>query len=159
MCRREGITCRGVFFFFWSDFRQSSFFGKFQSFSRVMTRPVVSQSRGSSRVNRLQNLLGRVGSTGFTISRVGSGPKALKSRGSGRVKRLQNLAGRVRSGQEVFKISRVGSGHDPRDTGHFAGQAIMTRELFWAEPRVQPADLAGGSAFFKLTGESHVDAV
>ena len=35
----------------------------------------------------------------------------------------------------------------------------MTRELFWAEPRVKPADLAGGSAFFKLTAESHVDAV
>ena len=82
-----------------------------------------------------------------------------KSRGSGRVKMLQNLAGRVGSGQEVFNISRVGSGHDPRDTGHFASQAIMTRELFWADPRVQPADLAGGSAFFKLTGESHVDAV
>ena len=35
----------------------------------------------------------------------------------------------------------------------------MTRELFWADPRVQPADLADGSAFFKLAGESHVDAV
>ena len=35
----------------------------------------------------------------------------------------------------------------------------MTRELFWADPRVKPADLDGGSAFFKLAAESHVDAV
>ena len=124
-----------------------------------MTRPAgwvkgVSKSRGS----------GRVGSSRFKIARVGSGrvKRFSKSRGSGRVGSkgaLQNLAGRVGSGQEVFKISRVGSGPDPRDTGHFAGQAIMTRELCWADPRVKPADLAGGSAFFKLTDESHVDAV
>ena len=68
---------------------------------------------------------------------------------------FQNLAGRVESGQEVFKISRAGFGHDPRDTDHFAGQAMMTRELFWADPRVKPADVARGSAFFKLTAESH----
>ena len=130
--------------------------GKKQGFSRVMTRPAgrvqgVSKSRGS----------GRVGSLRFITSRVGSGQEVSKiSRvGSGRVKRLQNLAGRVGSGQEVFKILRVGSGHDPRDTGHFADQAVMTRELFWADPRVKPADLAGGSAFFKLTAESHIDAV
>ena len=106
---------------------------------------------GSGRVITFQNLMGRVGSGQevFKISRVGSG----------RVKRLQNLAGRVGSGQEVFKISRVGSGHDPRKTSHFAGQAIMTREVVWADPRVKPADLAGGSAFLKLTAESHVDAV
>ena len=106
---------------------------------------------GSGRVITFENLTGRVGSgqEDFKISRVGSG----------RVKRLQHLAGRVGSGQEVFKISRVGSSLDPRDTGHFAGQAIMTRELLWADPRVKPADLAGGSAIFKLTAESHVDAV
>ena len=34
----------------------------------------------------------------------------------------------------------------------------MTRELFQADPRVKPADLAGGSAFFKLAAESHIDA-
>ena len=81
------------------------------------------------------------------------------TRGSGPVGSLRFKISRgwVGSGQEVFKISRVGSGHDPRDTGHFAGQAIMTRELFWADPRVKPADLAGGSAFFKLTAESHID--
>ena len=113
-----------------------------------------------------QNIAGRVGSGHYVLKshgsgRVGSGQDFLKfSRvGSGRVKRLQNPAGRVGSGREVFKISRVGSGHDPRDTGHFAGQAIMTRELIWAHPRVKPAYLAGGSAFFKLTAESHVDAV
>ena len=31
----------------------------------------------------------------------------------------------------------------------------MTRELFWADPRVKPADLARGSTFFKITAESH----
>ena len=82
---------------------------------------------GSGRVNRLQNLAGRVGS-----GRVGSG----------RVKRFRNLAG------------RVGLGHDPRDTGH-SGQAIMTRELCSADPRVKPVDLARGSALFKLTAEGH----
>ena len=35
----------------------------------------------------------------------------------------------------------------------------MTRELFWADPRVKPADLAGGFALFKLTAERHIDAV
>ena len=109
---------------------------------------------------------GRVGSSRFKISRVGSGrvKRFSKSRGSGRVgsrgfKISRVGSGRVGSGQEVFKISRVGSGPDRRDTGHFAGQAKMTRELFWADPRVKPADLAGGSAFFKLTAEGHVDAV
>ena len=138
---------------------------KYQGFSRVMTRPAgrvkeVSKSRGSGRVGSLRFKIsrvgsGRVGSRSFLnlAGRVGSGRVASRgfkiSRvGSGRVKRFQNLVGRVGSGQEVFQISRVGSGHDPRDTGHFAGQAKMTRELFWANPRVKPADLARGSAFF-----------
>ena len=83
-----------------------------------MTRPAgrvngVSESRGSGRVGSDQEVSksrgsGRVGSIGFKISWVGSG----------RVKRFQNLAGRVGLGQEVFKFSRVGSGHDPRDTDH-----------------------------------------
>ena len=34
----------------------------------------------------------------------------------------------------------------------------MTRELFSADPRVKPADLARGSAFFKLTAEGHCRA-
>ena len=122
-----------------------------------MTRPAdrfkrVSKSRGS----------GRVGSLRFKISRVGSGPvkRFSKSRGSGRVgsrgfKISRVGSGRVGSGQEVFKISRVGSGHDPQDTGHFAGQAIMTRELFWTDLRVKPAYLARGSTAFKLTAENH----
>ena len=66
---------------------------------------------------------GRVGSTGFKISRVGSGRVGsigfkISRVGSGRAKKFQNLAGRVGLSQEVFKNSRVGSGHDPRDTGH-----------------------------------------
>ena len=68
---------------------------------------------------------------------------------------FKKLAGRVGSGQEVFKISRVGSGHDSLDTGHFAGRAIMTSELLWADPRVKPADLARGSAYLKPTAASH----
>ena len=31
----------------------------------------------------------------------------------------------------------------------------MTREMFSADPRVKPADLARGSAIFKLTAEDH----
>ena len=65
---------------------------------RVGPGQEVSKSRGSD----------LVGSIGVTPSRVGSGQEVSQSRGSGR----------VGSGQEVFKISRVGSGHDPRDTGH-----------------------------------------
>ena len=86
----------------------------------------VSKSRGSGRVK-----------LHFKISpgRVGSGQEVSKSRGSGLVGSIgfKNLAGqvglgqevsksrgsgRVGSGQEVFKTTRVGSGHDPRDTGH-----------------------------------------
>jgi len=68
---------------------------------------------GSGRVGSgsVQNLTDRVRSgrvKGFQISRVGSG----------RVKSFSNLTGRVGSGQEVMKSSRVGSGHDPRETGH-----------------------------------------
>ena len=70
----------------------------FAGLSRVLTRPAGRV--GSGRVITFKNLTGS--------GRVGSG----------RVKRFQNLAGRVGSGQEVFKISRVGSVHDPRDTGH-----------------------------------------
>ena len=114
-----------------------------------------------------QNLAGRVvsgqeASKSRGSDRVRSGQEFSKSRGSGRVGSGRVGSGRVGSGRvgsRVFKISRVGSSHDPRDTGHFAGQAIMTRRLFWADPRVKPADLASGSAFFKLTAESHIDAV
>ena len=144
-----------------------------QGFSRVTTRPAgrvkgVSKYRGS----------GRVGLLGFEISWVGPGrvgsrrvKRLSKSCGSGqvesrdfkisrvgscRINRFQSLAVRVGSGQEVVKISRVGSGHDLRDTKHFAGQAIMTRELFWADPGVKPTYLARRSAFYKLTAESHL---
>ena len=34
----------------------------------------------------------------------------------------------------------------------------MTRELFSADLRFKPADLASGSAFFKLTAEGHCRA-
>ena len=91
---------------------------------------------GSGRVKTFQNVTGRsgrVGSRGFKISRVESGRvssvqniagRARSGRArsgrvrSGRVKRFQNLTSRVGSGQEAFKISRVRSGYNPRDTGH-----------------------------------------
>ena len=113
-----------------------------------MTRP------GSGRVGSLRlkyHGSGRVGSRGSKISRVGSGRvrRSSKSRGSGRF------------GSKGFKIFRVGSGRVKRfsksrgsgrvmtrEYGSLAGQAIMTRELFAADPRVEPADLACGFAFF-----------
>ena len=66
---------------------------------------------GSVRVKRASHLAGRVRSgQGFFEShgwgRVGS--RIFKSHGSGR----------VGSGEETMKSSRVGSGHDPRKTGH-----------------------------------------
>ena len=88
----------------------------------------VPKSRGSGRVRSSRFEISRIGPRGFKISRVGSGRvnrlQNLAGRvgsgrvGSGRVKRFKNLAHRVGSGQEVFKISRVGTGHDPRDSGH-----------------------------------------
>ena len=59
--------------------------------------------------------------------------------GEGRVKNFSNLTGRVRSGQEVIKSSRVGSGHDPVRNGSPAGRASMTRKLVFADSRVGPA--------------------
>ena len=96
-----------------------------------------------------------VGSRGFQnlAGRVGSGHYALKSHGPSRVKRFQNLAGRVGSRGFQNLAGRVGS--SPAKYGSFAGPAIMTRELFSADPRVKPTDLARGSAFFKLTAEGH----
>ena len=81
---------------------------------------------------------GRVESISFQISWVGSG----------RVKRLSNLTGRVGSGQEDFKSH--GSGRVmTRRYGSFAGPVTMTRELFSADPRVGPADLARGYFFLQ----------
>ena len=86
--------------------------------------------------------------------RVGSGHNVLKSHGSGRIgSRGKNTASRVRSGQKVSKISRIGSSHDPRDTSQSQVKPIVIRELFTADPRVKPADLARGSTFFELTAE------
>ena len=108
---------------------------------------------GSSRVRRCSicHGSGRVGSTSFKSlgsGRVGS--RFFKSHGSGQVgsKGFQiSRASRVES--SVFKMSRVGSGHDPRDTGHSRGRVTMTRELFSADPRVGPADLTRGSVLLQ----------
>ena len=134
-----------------------------QGFLRAMTRPAgrvkgVSKSRGS----------GRVGSLRFKIKilRVGSGQKVSKSRGSGRVglgdfqnlarvgsgqvERFQNLAGRLMSGQELFKISRVGSDHDPRDTGHSQVKPPRPAGCFWLARRSNPRIWPAGSPFSNL---------
>lgn len=72
----------------------------------------------------VQNLMGRVGSGQEVFKARGSGqvgPKTLNSTGrlgSGRVKNSALQTSRVGSGQEVMRISRVGSGHDPREMGH-----------------------------------------
>ena len=70
------------------------------------------------------------------MSRVGSSQEIFKSPGSGR----------VGSGHEVFKMSRVGSGHDPR-----VGHADLTRGSAFLQtssclpdghsrdPRIRPA--------------------
>ena len=108
-------------------------------FRRVMTIPAgrvkgVSKSRGSDHHVLKYHGSGRVGSRGFKISWVGLG----------RVNRLQNLAGRVGLGKEVFKISRVGSGHDPRDMGHSRVKPSWPASCFrlscGSNPRIWPAD-------------------
>ena len=104
-------------------------------------------TRAAGRVKNVQNLTGRVG--------------------SGLVKRFSHLAGLVRSGQECFQshwsghvgssvfqiplsgpvgsrgdgklTGRVRSCHDPQRNGSLAGLASMARQLFSADPAVEPA--------------------
>ena len=73
----------------------------------------------------ISNLAGRVGS--YRVRRFS------KSRGSGRVRsrRLEILVGRVGSGQDVSKLSRVGSGQlTPPDHTRLA-RFDPTREKPW----------------------------
>ena len=42
--------------------------------------------------------------------------------------------------RQVFKISRVGSGHDPSGTGHVAGLSTLTNECFSLTRVSGPAD-------------------
>ena len=49
------------------------------------------------------------------------------------------ISGRV--GSRGFQISRVESGHNPRDTGHVTGRAALTRVVFSSDPRIGPAEL------------------
>ena len=44
-------------------------------------------------------------------------------------------------------MSRVGSGHDPRDTGH--SRVGSPWPVVSADPRFEPADLARGSVFLQ----------
>ena len=92
---------------------------------------------------------------GFLLLRIiepnrGSGQEYSQPHGSGRIESEQevfrggrNLKGRVGSGQDVSKISRVGSGHGPRDTGR--GSVHLDSRVFFADPQVGPADPARGS--------------
>ncbi|CAM9124236.1 unnamed protein product, partial [Laminaria digitata] len=91
---------------------------------------------GSGRVKRVRNITGR----------VGSGQEVLKYRGSGRVGSRFFQISRVGLSWVIggFQISRVGSGHDPRDTDHVTGRATLTREFFSSDPRTGPADLTRG---------------
>ena len=78
----------------------------------------------SDRVIVFKNFTSRVGSGQQVLKsresgRVGS--RGLKSRGSGRVGSCQEVwksRGSIRVGSRGLEISRVGSGHDPRDTDH-----------------------------------------
>ena len=77
---------------------------------------------------------GQVGSKGFLISRFGSGP----------VKEKKKLTGQVTSTQEAMKSLRIGSDHDPRETGHSrvgpawpASCFLLTRG---SDPRIRLAD-------------------
>ena len=69
----------------------------------------VSDRVGS--ILRFSNLPGGVREGQFFFEYYGSGRV-----GSGQD--FSNLAGWVGSGQEVMKNSRVGSDHEPRETGH-----------------------------------------
>ena len=51
---------------------------------------------------------GSIGRWWVGSRRVASGQEVSKARGSGRVGRFSNITGRVMSGQEAFRISRVG---------------------------------------------------
>ena len=76
---------------------------------------------GSGRAKRFSNFAGQ----------VGSGQKVFKSLGSGQ----------VGSSQEVFKSSRVGSGHDPQETGQSwvgpAGPASCCLLIRGRDPRIR----------------------
>ena len=87
---------------------------------------------------------------------VGSDLKTKKAHGTDRAgsEGVRNLTGRAGSSQEVLnksygpgrvrfdnlRVSRVWSGHDPRDTDHAAGQSNLILECLFAEPRAGPAD-------------------
>ena len=140
-----------------------------------MTRPAgrvrrCSKCHGSSPVGSrsLQNITGRVGSgqevfksrgSGpvgtriFQSSRFGSGPVKIYffpiSRiGSGRVNNFSNFTGRARSDQEVMKISRVGSGHDPRERGNSRVGSARPASCFLQSHSARGCDTS--KAFFFL---------
>ena len=127
-----------------------------------MTRPAgpvrrVSKCCGSGRVGSggVRHVTGRVGSSQQVLKsrwsvRVGSRGFPISRVGSCRVKRFSNLVGRFTSGHEVFKMSRVRSGHDPRDTGHSRVGSPSPASCFpLTDPRIWPADLARGSVFLQ----------
>ena len=68
--------------------------------------------------------------------------------------------GRVRSGQEVIKNSRAGSGHEPRETnGPLVGRASTTRESFFTDRPAHPARGSDTSKcyLYRFKGSSFTD--
>ena len=112
-----------------------------------------------------QSLAGRVGSGRVGSGRVGSGLELFKSRTSGRVGTRGLQISRVGLGQEVLKtrvsggvgskgveISRVRTDRVMiRDLGVTRGSSHHIPRVVFCYPRTEPADLACGFAFFKLT--------
>ena len=118
--------------------------------------PRVGSGRvGSGRVGSGRVGSGRVGSgrvkSSLKISWVGLGHEVSNSRGSGLVgsKEVLNLVGRGGSRQEVSKPRGSSLVSRPARYRSLVG-ATMTRGLFLGHPRGELADLACGSAFFKL---------
>lgn len=99
---------------------------------RVWSGLVGSSRIGSSRVNRFSNL----------ADQVRSCQEILNSHGTGRVgsREFQIVPGRVRSG---------GIGSSSLRCGSFMSRVTMTRELFSADQRVGPGDLANRCFFLK----------
>ena len=106
----------------------------YQGFSLVMTQ-LADRIRTFSKPRVGSGQKGR----GFEISRVGSdrvgsGQEALTCHGSGRVGPRGfeiSRVGSVEVRSKGFENTRVGSGHEPRDTSHVTGRATLTRELFF----------------------------
>ena len=119
---------------------------------RVGSGREVLKSRGSgplgSRILRISRIgLDRVGSGWIGSGRVGSGQAFFKSYGSGRVKNVASIMDPVRSGQELMKSSRVGSGHvgPTREKRVTRGLVQHDPSFFFCSPATNPNPKVRGS--------------